>query len=146
MHSQRTFCKRRMHYIPWNLYKMINTKPDDQMQCYYLFTFGILLNRALCLECKGRESPKFFKCKVSWERVSTRSDQLVSYVLSTDKVPGLLWAHLGSDPSSISSEIAVTMYAVLSWVVYTLRNVEKFTISITKRLNCMPIEPFSTVK
>ena len=21
------------------LYKMINTKPDDQMQCYYLFTF-----------------------------------------------------------------------------------------------------------
>jgi len=44
------------------------------MQCYYLFTFGILLNRALCLECKGRESPKFFKCKVSWERVSTRSD------------------------------------------------------------------------
>ena len=70
----------------------------------------------------------------------------VSYVLSMDKVPGLLWAHLGSDPSSISSEIAVTMYAVLSWVVYTLRNVEKFTISITKRLNCMPIEPFSTVK
>ena len=70
----------------------------------------------------------------------------VSYVLSTDKVPGLLWAHLGSDPSSISSEIAVTTYAVLSWVVYTLRNVEKFTISITKRLNYMPIEPFSTVK
>ena len=62
----------------------------------------------------------------------------VSYVLSMDKVPGLLWAHLGSDPSSISSEIAVTTYAV---VVYTLRNVEKFTISITKRLNCMPIQP-----
>ena len=82
------------------LYKMINTKPDDQMQCYYLFTFGILLNRALCLECKGRESPKFFKCKVSWERVSTRSDLYPCPALHVPSVQSTVVSAPGSVPRS----------------------------------------------